>query len=519
MAPLFLSVDCGSQSLRLLIFNSEGKLIQYEQIKYNPYFSDKPNWAEQDPEIFWKSLIKAAHQLKQKSKPDLWSKIISVCITTQRDTVINLDKKGNILRPAIMWMDRRKARPPWTPGFLLKAATKLIGMDETIIKTQMDGKTNWIKQNQPDIWEKTLKVLQVSGYLNYKLTGEFHDSNASQIGHIPFNYKKIRWSTPGELTGKMFPIERNKLPRLFSPGEQLGTITKKAAAATGISEGTPVIAGASDKGCETLGMGVINSDQAALSFGTTATIQTTSPVYFETLKHMPSYPAALPNYFNPEIEIFRGFWMVEWFKKQFAHSECTKAEKLGIEPENLLNEYLVDIPAGSMGLMVLPYWTPALKEPSSKGAILGFGDVHTRAHVYKALIEGLNFALYEGMKKIEKRGKVNIKNIMVSGGGARSNEICQICSDIFNKKVTRGQTHETAGLGAAIISARGMGIYDSWEQAAAEMVNYGETFTPNKENVKLYSQLYNQVYSSIFEQLKPLYRDIRKITGYPEKIK
>ena len=419
----------------------------------------------------------------------------------------------------MVWLDQRKAKPVYKPGFGMKLVIWFIGIGDSIKKAQHDGKCNWIRQNQPEIWEKTHKILQVSGFLNYRLTGEFKDSVASQIGHIPFDYKKQKWGNPKNLLtfpAKLYPIEKEKLPELVNPGEIMGTISKKVSETTGLPENLPVVACGSDKGCETLGMGVLTNATASLSFGTTATIQTTSKKYLEPIPFMPSYPAVYPGFFNPEVEIFRGFWMISWFKNEFAHNEIQMAAERGITAEEVLNELLCQSPPGSMGLMVQPYWSPGLSQPAAKGAMIGFGDVHKKPHIYRAVIEGLVYALKEGKEKIEKVSKSKIHRLAVSGGASQSDEICQIAADIFNLPVVRGETSETSGLGAAVLTAFGTGNFNSLEEAVHKMVRFQKELHPNKNHVKIYDQLYKKVYKKMYKKLEPFYHEIRDITGYPE---
>jgi sugar (pentulose or hexulose) kinase len=263
-------------------------------------------------------------------------------------------------------------------------------------------------------------------------------------------------------------------------------------------------------------MGVLNDQTASLSFGTTATIQTTSKKYLEPIRFMPSYPAVIPGFFNPEVEIFRGFWMINWFKNEFACKEIQEAEERGIATEEVLNEMLCQSPPGAMGLMVQPYWSPGLSQPSAKGAMIGFGDVHKKPHIYRAVIEGLVYALKEGKERIEKVSKAKITRLAVSGGASQSDEICQITADIFNLSVVRGKTSETSGLGAAMLTAVGTGNFNSVEEAVNEMVQYKNEFHPNKRHVEIYDQLYKKVYKKMYKKLEPFYHEIRKITGYPE---
>ncbi|MBW1897555.1 MAG: carbohydrate kinase, partial [Deltaproteobacteria bacterium] len=307
------------------------------------------------------------------------------------------------------------------------------------------------------------------------------------------------------------------LPELVDPGKKIGSITKDVALQTGISEGTPVIACGFDKGCETIGMGVVDQKMASLSFGTTATVQTTTKKYVEPLSFLPPYPAAIPGHYNPEIEILRGYWMITWFKNEFAHKEVAQAKEKGVSPEEMLNRLLEEAPAGSMGLMVQPYWGPGHKEPVAKGAMIGFGDVHTKAHVYRAVIEGLAFGLREGLENMEKACKTKIGRLTVSGGASQSDAICQISADIFNLPLVRGKTFETSGLGAAIVTAVGTGIHSSFDAAIKEMVTYTKVFEPDQRNVGIYNKLYERVYKKIYHSLEPIYREIRDITVYPEK--
>jgi len=517
MGDVILSIDCGTQSLRSLLYTATGDLLDSAQAEYEPHFMDKPGWAEQDPNLFWRSVCETCRTLKARDSA-AFERIAGVGVTTQRDSMVNVDERGNPLRPVITWLDQRKARRVYIPRGIFSLAYRAVGMSEAISKLQADGKSNWIRQCQPDIWHRTHKYLQVSGFLNFKLTGEFTDSVASQIGHIPFNYKKFRWASKYGLSSKLFPIERSKLPDLVQPGARIGEVSREAALETGIREGTPVIACGSDKGCETIGMGVVNEKTASLSFGTTATVQTTSKTYFEPLRFMPPYPAVIPGHYNPEVEIFRGYWMITWFKNAFAHEEVLQARERGVLTEQVLDELLREVPAGSMGLLVQPYWGPGLKQSEAKGAMIGFGDVHRKPHVYRAVIEGLAYALLEGLHRIEQAGKYRVERVAVSGGASRSDEICAITSDIMDLPLVRGSTHETSGLGAAIVTSVGLGIHPSFDEAIQEMVKYERTFEPNPQNAAIYRELYQRVYKQIYKALQPLYEEIREITGYPEKV-
>ncbi len=512
--PLILTIDCGTQSIRAFLFDKKGAFRAKEKIKFKPYFSENPGWAEQQPDFYWQTICKLCQVVKQKNELE-WEKIIGVTLTTIRDTCVNVDKNGNVLRPSILWLDQRMARCEQPLPFIDDIIFKTVGMREAVENARKKTKSNWIKENEPEIWRNTYKYLLLSGFFTYKLTGKMVDSIASQIGHIPFDYKNRKWYSKSHYKWAVFSIEQEKLPELIEPGEILGSITKEASELTGIKAGLALISTGSDKGCETLGSGCLDIESGSISFGTTATIQTTSTKYFEPLQFLPAYPAVVPGRYNPELEIFRGYWMLSWFKKEFSTKEMMDAAKLNISPEKLLNKRLNDIPPGSQGLILQPYWGPGLKNPEAKGSIIGFGDVHNRIHIYRAIIEGINYALLDGLECIEKKSAKKIRKLVVSGGGAQSDSICQITADMFNRPVYKGQTHESSGLGSSIVGFVGTGVYKSFEEAIKAMVHYNKSFEPDKKNAEIYSNLYQRVYKKIYPKLKSLYQEIKEITNYP----
>lgn len=512
-----LSIDCGTQSVRALLFDRDGNLFAKEKVEFEPYYSDYPGWAEQDANLYWSGTCTACQELKTKY-PCAWGSIIGVSVTTQRDTCVNVDKDGNPLRPAIVWLDQRMAKceEPMPKKDVLMFTG--VGMMQTVDLLRKASRSNWIRENQPEIWAKTAKFLLLSGYLIYKLTGNFMDSSGSQIGHVPYDAKLGDWARKEDFKWKLFGIRRDQLPDLVKPGAVIGGVTKQAAALTGIPDGTKVIASGSDKGCETLGMGCLDMDCVSLSFGTTATVQVTTDRYFEPTQFMPAYPAAMPGRYNPEIEIFRGYWMISWFKKEFAARELQEAAEQGVAPEDLLDNRLQEVPPGCKGLILTPYWGPGLKMPEAKGSIIGFGDIHTRAYVYRAIIEGINYALLEGMENMLRRAKSTrtVNCVMVSGGGSRSDAICQITADMFGKTVYKGLTCETSGLGAAINGFVGLGVYPTYHIAVEKMVHYSKLFEPDPGNTEIYRNLHSMVYKNIYPRLKGLYKEIQAITDYPK---
>jgi len=514
--PLILAIDNGTQSVRALLFDGEGNLLGSSKQELEPYFSTQPGWAEQHPQYFWDALGQACQQLWQTTDANP-AQVKGVTLTTQRGTVVNLDANGTPLRPAIIWLDQRHADASAPLPAYLRWTFRLLGLTTTIQRFRENCQANWIAQNQPDVWRDTRHFLLLSGYLNYRLTGKFRDSSASQVGYLPYDYKRQTWAGKRNFKWRLMPVRPEQLPQLIAPGETVGPLTAAAAQHLGLPAGLPVLAAASDKACEVLGSGAIAPDTACLSYGTTATVNTTNPRYVEPVRFIPPYPAAIPGQYSTEVMIYRGYWMVSWFKREFGLHERLLAEQRGMAPEQLFDELVNSVGAGSMGLMLQPYWSPGVRQPGpeAKGAIIGFGDVHTRAHLYRAMLEGLAYALREGKERIEKRNGQKIQRLRVAGGGSQSDAAMQLTADIFGLPAERPHTSETSGLGAAITATVGLGIHPDFPTAVARMTRVGAVFNPDPASQALYQQLYREVYLKIYPQLQSLYKTIRRITGYP----
>lgn len=515
-----LAIDVGTQSVRALLFDPAGTLVAMGRVPIEPYTSPQPGWAEQDPEVWWAAIGEACRRLWAADagggRPDRAS-VAGVALTTQRATLLVADEDNVPLRPAIVWLDQRRTEGLPEVGGLWGLLFRLGGVRETVGRFQADAEANWIERYEPAVWKRIRRFGVLSSWLTARLTGEWVDSTASQIGYLPFDFKHGRWSSRWDWKWQVAAFERDWLPRLVPPAGRLGELTAAAAEHLGVAAGLPLLAAAGDKQCEALGAGAVAPEVAALSFGTTATIGTTHRRYVEAIPLVPPYPAAIPGAWLVELQVLRGFWMVEWFKREFGAGEIARAAALDIPPEGLFEELLSASQPGSMGLVLQPYWMPGVRYPGpeAKGALLGFGDIHGRAHVYRAILEGLAYALREGAERTVKRSHVPIRELRVSGGGSQSRAAVQLFADVFGLPASRPHTHEAAGLGAAIDVMLGLGIHADPVDAVAAMVRVTDRFEPDASAHRTYDDLYNSVYLQMYDRLKPLYKEIRRITGYP----
>ena len=510
--PLVIAIDFGTQSVRAGLVNTKGEIVAIERAKYEPaYNSPKTGYAEQDPDFYFENLCTCTKKLISSNQKEM-ERVIGISMVFFRDSVVAVDKEGKPLRPAILWLDERRAEGKEKLPALNRAIFKLIGMKPTIELNRKRSMSVWLQENEPEIWAKTDKFMFLSTYINKKLVGEFVDSPSCQAGHLPIDFKKGTWyKSEKHIKGSVFAVPNRMLCKIIPQGQIIGQITEEANKLTGLPVGLNMYAGGSDKSAETLGLGVVNDHTAAISYGTACSVEIPIKKYKSAEPFLPSYPDIVDGY-DLDVQIYRGYWMLNWFIKQFG-SEGPTVEETIVNREMIqeFNDAMEKIEPGCDGLVLQPYWGPGLRRPLAKGAIVGFSDCHTKIHMYRAIIEGIGYALREGLELFEKRRiHHKVDELRISGGGSQSDLICQITADIFNKPVSRIQTFECSTLGCAMSAFIAHGEFKNKEEAAKSMVSVSKTFTPNPMNVKKYNYLYRHAYMKLYPQLKNIYKDIKE---------
>jgi sugar (pentulose or hexulose) kinase len=512
----FVVIDGGTQNIKAFVFDENGNEVHGKSSPVAPYFAVQPDFAEQDAEAYLQIAQKVTRDVVQNSRVSV-DTLAGVAITTHRSTIVPVDEKGNPVRPAITWLDERKTEGLRLPGSpIVPLAFKVVRMEERLREYQRRSKFNWLKRHEPENYARTFKFLTVSSHILHSLTGEFKDCSSMIVGLFPIDLKSLQWHT-WKIIYEIFGVERGRLPVLLSPVEIAGTVSEEGARRFGVPQGLPVVIGAGDKQSELLGAGVTSSGIAEISYGTAAVIELLSSKYV-THPRMDffTWGAAIPRHWALEGFVGRGYWMVSWFKDEFGKHEEDEALRLGVSPEVVLDNQLTDIPPGSMGLLVQPYWHPRENDPLSKGAMIGFSGEHTRKHVYRAIIEGIAYELRRLGELIVKHSGSAITELRIGGGGSQSDEIMQITADVFGLPAMRMHTSNLAALGAAIDATVALGIYKSFPAAVERMVRVKTAFQPVGENARIYDQLFREVYVKMYPRLSPLHHRIAEITNYPK---
>ena len=513
-----LAIDVGTQSVRALRLRSAGALLASARIPIEPYVSPQPGWAEQDPELYWRTLGEACRRVL--ADPAVRRDAIAgLAITTQRGTVVVTDEAGAPLRPG-----DRLARPAPDGGAAARRRSDRPGLprarparDDRAASPPTARRTG-CAPTSPDTWRAIRHYLGLSGFLLHRLTGRFVDSTAAQVGYLPFDYKRFRWAADGDWKWEVAPVERAWLPELVPPTAALGELTAAAAEATGLPAGLPVIAAAADKACEVLGSGALTPDVASLSYGTTATVNTTSRRYIEPIRMIPPYPAAIPGAWTLEIQVYRGYWMVEWFKREFGDREVARAAATRRRARGPVRR---PGPRGA-GRIDGSRSCSRTGRPACASRAGGEGRDHRlrrRPHPRAPLPGDPRGAGLRAARRRRADGRADGRAAdLAADRGRRVAEPGGGPADRRHLRAAGGQvhTHETSGLGAAIDAAVGLGLHPDvrdggrrrWCASARSAIR-----TPPR--TRSTTSCIATSTGGCIARLQPLYRSIRRITGYP----
>jgi sugar (pentulose or hexulose) kinase len=478
--------DSGTQSVKFIVVDAKGNIVSEGSAAHESTFHQQPGWTEQHPEDNWVKFCQACQETMARL-PVPKSELAAVGVTGQRGTTTVVDEDGTPIRPFVLWLDPRYVDFP-----------------------------NWLRQNEPENYDKAYKFISVQGWLVKHLTGEFKDCIAYPPAPIrAIDTPKLAWSED-PATYEAVGVSREKMLDVYPPGTVYGTITREAAEATGLPEGLPVVAGAGDKQCEALGAGAVTRGRAYITYGTYSSIAITTydrPIVAKAGEYH-TLGAAVAGAWGSEGGIGRGHWLVSWFRDQFASQAVEEARKRGVSPEQILNEEAEKVPPGAEGLILFPYWLPWPTIPQAKGLILGFYDaVHKRPHVFRAILEGIAYGL-RGIRDILVRDSgVPIEAVTIGGGGSKSNLGMQATADILGIPCSRPHTPETCALGAAIDGAVGVGMYADFEDAIKHMTRSERVFEPIPQNQELYDAIYEKVFTQIYPSLEGVFTSLNELSA------
>ncbi len=465
MSDLIVVFDSGTTGTRTVIFDINGKEIARA---YEEYTLEKQpvGISEQDPMIWWNAVKSTCNTAVKNINSD---DVIGICASFQRATAGLIDKNGEVLHPALTWMDERE---------VVDTSTYHEELRRTVPKIL------WLKNNKPDLYSQASKIFFPDTYIYMKLCGNEVCVTDPTNGIFGIMSKETLDWDPKLAESYGIPIEL--WPDLRTPGEVIGELTSEAAGNLGLKSNVPVVLGGGDQQCAALGLGVIEKGQAKVTTGTGTFVDyVTGDAPVTPAGDYPIFP--LPH-------VIKGKWILEgaipgtgtalqWFKDNFSQLQTKECDEKHLNVYNELSKEAEGIKPGSEGLLFVPLYV------FRKGTIHGLGWNHTRAHMIRAIMESaaLSAQMYLGMLEAIGGGKVS--EVKSDGGAMNSDLWAQIFADIMSKKIILPENRDGAALGAAILGFYGCKKYSSFNDAIEKMVRFEKEFNPIKDNVKIYKKL------------------------------
>ncbi len=494
-----LGIDIGTSGTKTVLFDRGGNPISSSTAEY-PLYQPEIGWAEQDPLDWWNAVCITINQVIKDSNINPES-ISGIGLSGQMHGLVMLDGDGNVLRKSIIWCDQRTAKE-------CVEITEKVGEKRLIDITANPALTGftaskilWVRNNEPEIYEKCRKILLPKDYIRYMLTGEFATEVSDASGMQLLDIKNRCWSKE-VLNALDIPIEY--LGDVHESIVVSGKVHKKAAEVTGLKENTPVVGGAGDQAAGAIGNGIIKSGQISSTIGTSGVVfaHLDEPIIDEKGR-VHTFCHAVPGAWHM-MGVTQGAGLsLKWFRDNFCTNEIELAKGMGINPYVLMTKEAEKVPAGSRGVIYLPYLmgerTPHLN-PKAKGVFFGLSAAHTKNEMLRAVIEGVSYSLLDCMEIIKDTG-MNPTNVMVSGGGGKSELWRQILADMFNCKVSTNKSLEGPALGVALLAGVGTGVYKDIDEACSIAISENSVQFPKEENSLVYKRYY-EIYKKIYDDLK-----------------
>jgi D-xylulose kinase len=502
-----VAFDLGTTALKCALHDLHGNVLAKAAVEYELITPD-PDSVEMDVETYWQAFKSALGSVLKNSSVDP-STIKALGVSAQGETLILVDKNGQPLRRAIVWLDNRAQQEANELGekFGHHHAYEITGQVK-LVPTWPASKILWVRKHEPNIYEQTAKFLLIEDYFLHRLTGEYACEGSLVTSTCYWNFRTRQW-WPEML--EALGIRADQLPPYCESGEVVGKLRNEVATELGLSPETQVCTGALDQACGAIGVG--NIRRGIFSENTGAALAICASVEQATLDpadQMPCHYHGLPGLYMLHTFTSGGI-VLRWFRDEFAQMEMSVSKSSGIDAYDLLGREAEKVPAGCEGLVMLPHLQGAMApeaNPEAKGVFYGFTLRHGRSHFIRAIMESVCFIVRRNIEVIEGMG-VPVQEIRVLGGGARSRIWKQIEADITGRPVLTTTNEEAATLGAAILAGKAVRLYSSVEEAVGEMVQIKERFEPAPANRPVYDASF-RTYVDLYNALCPLFSNERE---------
>ncbi len=479
----FLGVDVGTSNVKALVVDGRGRAVARasEPLALR---TPHPGWAEQDPNAWWKAAARAIQRAVGRGRAA--RKIDAVGLSGQMHSSVFLDAKNKVIRPALLWCDGRTSAE-------CRQITERVGEEnlrDWVSNPALEGftlpKVLWLRNHEPEAFRRLAKVLLPKDYIRWQLTGGLATDFSDAAGTLMLDVAHRRWSR--EILDAL-DLPQDLVPEVGESTAVLGTISAAAARATGLAAGTPVVGGGADNACGAVGVGAVAPGAVVASWGTSGTVvcPTDAPKVDPQMRAHTFCHAAPDTWYVMGVMLTAG-GAFAWYRQQLAPELARKKDA-----DILLNKEAAKVPIGAQGLTFLPYLqgerTPH-RDAEARAAFVGLSLAHTRAHLTRAVLEGICFGLRDSLEIIASLG-MDVRDVMITGGGASAPFVRQLQADVYGKPVVPVDQAEGPALGAALLAAVGVGGFRDLT-AAAEIVKRRPPVAPRPAAHAAYEEPYRR---------------------------
>jgi len=491
---VFLGLDIGTSGVKAILVAPSGD-VEAAATMALTLSTPRPGWAEQDPDAWWDATTRSIREVLA-GKPN--ATISSVGISGQMHSSVFLDRAGAVVRPALLWCDGRTTDE-------CAEITRQAGGEETlrdwVRNPALEGftlpKVLWLRTHEPKAYARVATVLLAKDFIRYRLTGTLATEPSDASGTLMFDPARLRWSEEVlQATG----VSRTLLPDVGGSSEVLGHVTPDAARHTGLAEGTPVVGGGADNACGAAGVGVIMPGDAVASWGTSGTVlaPTDQPIVDPGLRAH-TFCHVVPGIWYVMGVVLSAGGAFAWYRDQLARELASLPNA-----DAMLDAEAASVAPGAEGVTFLPYLqgerTPH-RDASARGAFLGLSLAHTRAHLTRAVVEGIAFALRDSISILHQLG-LTPKELLLTGGGAKSAFIRRLQADVYGLPVSTVNREEGPAYGAALLAAVGVGAFPDLRAAVAATLTRAPSEPPDSQTGREYQRAYERFRES-YRAAKP----------------
>lgn len=503
-----IGIDVGTSAVKTVLFDEKGNIMASALEEY-PLYQPENGWAEQKPEDWAKAVVNTLAAVLKDSGVENGA-VKGIGLSGQMHGLVMLDEEGEVIRPSIIWCDQRTGAEVEEMFSIMPRERWIEITANPPLTGWTAAKILWVRNHEPENYSRCRHILLPKDYIRYVLTGQFatevSDASGMQLLDVPGRC----WSE--EVLEKL-NIDQKMLGKVYESCEVTGSILPEIAEKTGLSAKTIVVGGAGDNAAAAVGTGVVKDGTAFTTIGTSGVVFAhSSQVTIDPKGRVHTCCCAVPGAWHV-MGVTQGAGLsLKWFKDNFCQDYAAQAKELGVDVYDLINKDIEAIAPGSDRLLYLPYLmgerTPHL-DPDCRGVFFGLSAIHTKAHMLRAIMEGVSYSLNDCNDILHEMG-ISVDEMMACGGGGKSDIWRQMLADMYHCQVKTVQQTEGPALGAAILAGVGAGIYECVESACEELITENQCTYPVESQTVLYEK-YHEIYQEIYKNLKNTYKKLAKV--------